>query len=95
MLSDVGNHVARSFGLVFSLAEELRPIYKQIDAHLPDFDGDESWELPIPATYILDRDGTVIHAFVNADYTRRMEPEEIVQILEKEKWKVSKSHPPG
>ncbi len=84
VLSDVGNQVARSFGLVYSLAEELRSIYTQFESHLPEFNGDESWELPIPATYIVNRDGKIVHAFVDADYTKRMEPEEILQILEKQ-----------
>ncbi len=83
VLSDEGNKLARQFGLVFSLAEELRPIYTQFEFALPDFNGDASWELPIPATYVIDTDGTVVHAFINADYTQRQEPVEIVAILQK------------
>jgi len=81
VLSDRGNLVAKAYGLVFTLPEELRPIYENFDIDLPAYNGDDSFELPLPATYIVRRDGTVAHAFVDADYTRRMEPAEIVEIL--------------
>ncbi|MEA3277185.1 MAG: hypothetical protein U9Q81_18240 [Pseudomonadota bacterium] len=45
------------------------------------YNGDESFKLPVPATYIVRQDGIVAHAFVNADYTQRMEPAEIVARL--------------
>jgi len=81
VLSDVGNQVARKFGLVFAVADILRPIYKQIGADLPAYNGDDSWELPIPGTFVIARDGTVRLAYVDADYTHRLEPEAIVQCL--------------
>ena len=81
VLSDVGNKVARDFGLVFSLAEELRPIYASFGIDIPAYNGDDTFELPMPATYVIDTDGTILHAFVDADYTSRLEPAEIVEIL--------------
>jgi len=81
LLSDAGNPVARSYGLVFTLAEELRPIYASFGFDIPASNGEESFELPMPATYIIDRNGKIAHAFVNADYTQRMEPSEILKIL--------------
>ncbi len=81
VLSDVGNRVARMFGLVFTLPEELRPIYAGFGIDLPAHNGDDTFELPMPATYIIGRDGTVLHAFVSADYTERMEPADIVYLL--------------
>jgi len=81
VLSDRGNKVARAYGLVFVLPEQLRPIYKSFDIDLPAYNGDESFELPLPATYIVRPDGTVAHGFVDADYTQRMEPAEIIKIL--------------
>ncbi len=83
ILSDEGNGVARQYGLVFSLADELRPIYEQFGINIPELDGDDSYELPMPATYIVDTKGTIIHAFVDADYTKRMEPDEVIEILKK------------
>ncbi|MDY6834627.1 MAG: peroxiredoxin-like family protein [Chloroflexota bacterium] len=81
VLSDVGNKVAQEFGLVFALAEELRPIYKQFGFDLPSYNGDESWEIPVPATYVIGRDGKITYGFVNVDYTQRAEPEDIVEAL--------------
>ena len=81
VLSDAGNQVAHSFGLVFSLAEELRPIYSSFGIDIPAFNGDDTFELPMPATYVIDTDGTIVHAFVDTDYTKRLEPAEIVEIL--------------
>ncbi|WP_269504743.1 peroxiredoxin-like family protein [Burkholderia sp. IMCC1007] len=82
VLSDTGNHVARSFGLVFSLAADMRPIYRDLGVDLPEFNGDVSYELPLAATYVIGKDGRVAYAFVDSDYTRRLEPEEIVRIVE-------------
>lgn len=77
LLSDAGNRVARQFGLVYRVPGEQQAIYRRAFVNLPLANGDESWELPIPATYILDRDGTVRYASANPDYMERPEPEEI------------------
>ena len=81
VLTDAGNNIAKEFKLVFNLADELRPIFKQFNFDVPKYNGDESWELPIPATYIVNTDGRIVHSFVNADYTQRMEPNEIISKL--------------
>jgi peroxiredoxin len=81
LLSDQGNRVARQFGLVYRVPEYQQEIYRRAFVNLPFANGDDSWELPIPATYTLDRDGTVLHASANADYTERAEPAEILQSL--------------
>jgi len=49
---------------------------------LPFVNGDDSWELPIPATYILDCEETILYASANEDYTERPEPAEILKSLE-------------
>ncbi len=81
VLSDLGNKVARQFGLVFTLTEELRPIYASFGIDIPAYNGDDTFELPFPATYVIDTDGTITYAFVDADYTKRLEPAEIVEVL--------------
>lgn len=81
VLSDVENKVARKFGLVFTLAEELRPIYKQFGFDIPGDNGDDSYEIPIPATYVVDSNGAIILAYVDADYTKRLEPAEVIKTL--------------
>lgn len=82
VLSDEKNSVAREFGLVFEVPEKLRPIYQNFGIDLPAHNGDETFELPIAATYVIDTDGTVVNAFVDVDYTKRQDPEEIVGTLE-------------
>ena len=82
VLSDRGNQVARKFGLVFTLAPELRPIYDNFGIDISAYNGDSSFELPIPATYVVAPDGKIIHGFVNADYTQRLEPKEIITVLQ-------------
>jgi peroxiredoxin len=81
LLSDVGNTVAREFGLTYRIPNEQKTIYQRAFVNLPFVNGDESWELPIPATYIIDRDGSVLYASANEDYTERPEPEDIVRVL--------------
>ena len=68
VLSDTGNTVAKSFGLDFELAEELRPIYKNWGADLEKLNGDPPFSLPMAATYVIGSDGTIIESFVDADY---------------------------
>ncbi|MGH9537959.1 MAG: peroxiredoxin-like family protein [Terriglobales bacterium] len=78
LLSDAGNQVARQFGLVYRVPDEQQAIYRRAFINLPFANGDDSWELPIPATFILDGDGTVLYASANEDYTERPEPGEII-----------------
>lgn len=81
VLSDPGNRVARRFGLVFDLPAALREIYRGFDIDLPGHNGDESWQLPMPATYVVNRDGVIRYVFVDSDYTRRAEPSEVLDAL--------------
>jgi len=81
VLSDQGNQVAKDFGLVFTLPEALRPIYVQFGIDLPAWNGDGSFELPMPATYIIGQNGIILDGLVSTDYTQRMEPEKILDIL--------------
>ncbi len=81
LLSDAGNKVARQFGLTYRVPDYQQAVYKRVFINLPFTNGEASWELPIPATYILDRDGTIMFASHNADYTERPEPSDILQKL--------------
>jgi peroxiredoxin len=82
VLSDGGSATAKSFGIAYDLAEELRPIYTRFGHALPEQNGDESWVLPIPATYVIDTDGTIALAYVDVDYRNRLEPTEILTALQ-------------
>jgi len=82
-LSDVGNNVARNFGLVFRLSEKVQGIYKNFGIDLELVNGDQSFELPIPATYVIARDGVIQLAYIDVDYTNRLDPENIIAELQK------------
>ena len=82
VLSDVGSDTARSFGIAFDLADELRPIYARFGHALPDRNGDESWVLPIPATYVIAKGGRIALAFVDIDYRNRLDPTDVVRALQ-------------
>ncbi len=81
VLSDVGNQVARQFGLVFTIDEAVRAAHKQVGVNLPEFNGSDSWELPMAGTFLVDQSGAVRLAFVNPDFTRRLDPSVIIARL--------------
>jgi peroxiredoxin len=81
LLSDAGNNVARQFGLTYRVPAAQEAVYRRAFVNLPFANGDDSWELPIPATFILDRDSTVLYASANEDYAERPEPTEMLQVL--------------
>ena len=83
VLSDSGNKVARKFGLVYTLDEGLRPIYQAFGIDLQAHNGDSSFELPVPATYLVDRKGTVLEAYVNVDYRERLPLETALSWLDR------------
>lgn len=80
VLSDPGNTIARRYGLAYRLPDSLIEAFKgRLD--LPALNGDQSWELPLAVTYIINQDRTVRRAFIDADYRRRAEPAEILDAL--------------
>lgn len=81
VLSDYGNNTARDFGLIFTVYEEMRPLYLKWELDVPAFNGVNSWELPVPATYLISTDRVVRAAHVDKDYTKRMEPDLILTAL--------------
>lgn len=83
VLSDRGNKVARTYGLVFRVPDEVIPIYRQFGIDLEQRNGDASHELPMPGTYIIGRDGTVLLSYVKADYAKRLPVEDLLAGLRK------------
>lgn len=81
VLSDDGNRVANRYGVVFALDPALRDVYRGFGIDLPEANGDASWTLPLAATYVIGTDGEIKWAFVDADYTKRAEPSEVVAAL--------------
>ncbi|MRT92647.1 AhpC/TSA family protein [Ancylomarina sp. 16SWW S1-10-2] len=82
VLSDVANKVGKEYGVVFELTPEVAAIYQEgFDLH--GYNGDESNELPLAATYVIDQKGMIQYAFLDADYRNRAEPDDIIAALEK------------
>lgn len=80
VLSDVGNTVAKDYGIVFKLTPEVAAIYhKSFDMH--SYNGDDSDELPLAATYIINQEGKITYAFLDTDYRNRAEPSEVLGAL--------------
>jgi len=80
VLSDTGNKAARKYNIVFELPKPIAENYSGFF----DFEevyGDTSHELPLPATYVVDRDGIIRYAFAKADYTLRAEPSKVLAIV--------------
>ncbi len=81
VLSDHGNQVARQFGLVLTVDGKQWEKFLELGLDLARHNGSGNWEIPVPATFVLDSEGIVRFAFVDADYTRRAEPDEILECL--------------
>ncbi len=81
VLSDNENVIAKEYGLVFSLAEELRPIYLSFNIDIPANNNEDSYELPMPATYVINKNKEIIFSFVNEDYTKRCEPQDVIDAI--------------
>lgn len=81
VLSDLHNGVARQYGLVFTLSDALKELQRKFNNPIPKFNGDDSWELPMPGTFVIDREGIVRLAHVDPNYTKRLEPAAILDAL--------------
>ena len=82
VLSDLGSKTAERYGLAFDLSDELGALYDTFGFDLQRVNGGHSRTLPLPATYVIDRDGTIRWAFVDTDYTVRAEPADILAALD-------------
>lgn len=80
VLSDIGNQVAKQYGVVFKLTDEVAEIYNN-KFGLNEHNGDTSNELPLAATYIINTNGVIEYAFLDIDYRNRAEPSEITEFL--------------
>lgn len=82
ILSDRNGEVGAQFNLRWTLPEYLRVAHRTLGADLTQFNGEDSWTLPMPARYVVAQDGTIAYAEVNGDYTRRPEPSAMFPVLE-------------
>ena len=81
LLADAGNTVADRFGLVYQVPAYLQQYYRSILVNLPFVNGEPSWRLPVPATYVLAQDATVLYSRAYADFRVRPEPAEVIAAL--------------
>ena len=84
LLSDLGNQVAAKFGLRWEMVDPLRSLYNDIfGINIQSYNGDDSWTLPVPARFIIGTDGVIKYAEYSVDYTKRPNPDVLVEELEK------------
>ncbi|MHA6259224.1 peroxiredoxin-like family protein [Sporosarcina sp. CAU 1771] len=81
VLSDESNKVAEKFDLVFKMPDFLIEIYKESKLNVPAHNGNNDWELPKPATFVIDQSGKIVFAEVDSDYTKRVEPSKVIEIV--------------
>lgn len=81
ILSDLNNELAHAFGLVFHVADDIVALYKTMGIDLEKSQGNSNAELPFPATYVVNTDGTIVEAAVTYDYRVRLEPEDAIESL--------------
>lgn len=81
VLTDAGNKVAEQFGLVWTVPDYLQSYYRSILVNIPFVNGDGSWRLPLPATYVVGKNGRILFAEAHADFRVRPEPEEALAAL--------------
>ena len=82
VLSDVGQKVGRAFGLVYEFTEELKRAYHDFNLDIPARNGRPGeWALPISATYVIDRNNSIVYAYTDVDYRDRADPREVLQVL--------------
>lgn len=81
VLSDTGNSLASHLGLVFDLPDSVKDIYLSMGIDLDRINGSSYWSLPMPATYVVDTNSTIVDVHVHADYRVREEPDEVIKVL--------------
>lgn len=81
VLVDVDLAVAMQFGVVFRTPPRYRTLLERAGVDLAERSGNPAWFLPVPATFLVGRDGTIRRAWVNVDFTERAEPSEVVAAL--------------
>lgn len=82
VLSDIGSDTAKQYGLAFDLPDDLAAVYDRLGFDLQRVNGGHPRTLPLPATYVIDRDGVIRWSFVDTDYTTRAEPADILAALD-------------
>jgi peroxiredoxin len=83
VLSDLHNEYARKLGIVWKQPESLRPVFGKFNHDLPKRNGDDSFEVPLPATLLVDTNGIVRNLYLEPDYIKRVEPSTVLEWVNK------------
>lgn len=75
VLSDAGRKLAKQLGILWTQPDSMRAIFEGGSIDWKNLYGDDDLELPIPATFLVDKEGVIRDLFYDADYTKRLEPE--------------------
>jgi len=81
VLSDDGNQYARTLKISYKLEPDLVSVYRQFDIDLTKNQGVDSWELPLAATFVINKEKVIQYAFVDVDYKKRAEPSKLIEVL--------------
>ena len=81
ILHDKNNEVAKQFGICFTLSDKLKAIHKSFGMDIPAHNGEDSFELPIPATYVVNQDKEIVYAYVNPNWMERAQIEDVKKFL--------------
>lgn len=80
--TDKDNHIAKQFGIAFKVDQKVEALYQKFGINLDASQGNKEKELPMPGTYVINKEGKIVYAFIDADYTKRAEPQELLKFLE-------------
>lgn len=81
ILTDIDNGYALSLGLVTWVGENLKTLMQGRGYHLDTFHANDGWFLPVPATFVIGRDSLILARFVDPDFRKRMEIDQILVAL--------------
>lgn len=81
VLEDRDNRYAEKLGLNFTLSEKLKELYTGFGLDIPRFNGNDTWQLPMPARFLVDTNGVIKATEVHADHTVRPEPTDIIEFI--------------
>lgn len=82
VLSDQGSAVATDYGIAFQLPDNLQNLYSELNHALPEINGTPDWQLPIPATFVIDKNQRIVLAHMDIDYRNRLEPERAIAAIQ-------------
>jgi len=84
ILYDKNNTIAKEFGIVYTLSDEVISTYDKLKVDILEANRNGTFDLPSPATYIVNKSYEIIYAFVDENYRKRCEPKTIIDVIKKD-----------